>query len=63
VGKVYRREGEELVAAGMGEAERHLSEGFSARKLKVGFGVRSTATRSNSTAAQANSAPIPWGLS
>jgi D-galactarolactone cycloisomerase len=35
----YRREGEDPVQAGLEEAERHLSEGFEAIKLKVGFGV------------------------
>lgn len=35
----YRREGEEHVEAGVEEAARHLLEGFSAMKLKVGFGV------------------------
>jgi len=35
----YRREGEGHVEAGVEEATRHLLEGFSALKLKVGFGV------------------------
>ncbi len=35
----YRRRGEEYPEAGVEEARRHLSEGFSAMKLKVGFGV------------------------
>jgi len=35
----YRREGEGHVEAGVEEATRHLLEGFSAMKLKVGFGV------------------------
>lgn len=35
----YRREGEDPVEAGIREAKRHLSEGFRAVKLKVGFGV------------------------
>jgi D-galactarolactone cycloisomerase len=35
----YRREGEKYPEAGIEEAERHLSEGFGAIKLKVGFGV------------------------
>jgi D-galactarolactone cycloisomerase len=35
----YRHEGEEHVEAGVEEARRHLLEGFSAMKLKVGFGV------------------------
>lgn len=36
----YRREGEDPVKAGIEEAKRHLSEGFHAMKLKVGFGVQ-----------------------
>jgi D-galactarolactone cycloisomerase len=35
----YRREGEKYPEAGIEEARRHLSEGFGAIKLKVGFGV------------------------
>jgi D-galactarolactone cycloisomerase len=35
----YRREGENPLEAGAEEARRHVSEGFGAMKLKVGFGV------------------------
>jgi D-galactarolactone cycloisomerase len=35
----YRKEGEEYPEAGIEEARRHLSEGFKAMKLKVGFGA------------------------
>jgi D-galactarolactone cycloisomerase len=35
----YRREGQDYVEAGVEEASRHLSEGFKAMKLKIGFGV------------------------
>lgn len=35
----YRREGEDPIEAGVREAEQHLSAGFGAMKLKVGFGV------------------------
>ena len=35
----YRREREDPIKAGIEEAERHLSEGLHAIKLKVGFGV------------------------
>jgi D-galactarolactone cycloisomerase len=35
----YRRRGEKYLEASVEEARRHLSEGFSAMKLKVGFGV------------------------
>src|SRR5687767_3463999 len=35
----YRREGQNHVEAGAEEARRHVSEGFGAMKLKVGFGV------------------------
>ena len=35
----YRKEGEEYPGAGIEEARRHLSEGFKAMKLKVGFGA------------------------
>jgi D-galactarolactone cycloisomerase len=35
----YRRQGEDPIETGVREAKRHLSEGFRAIKLKVGFGV------------------------
>jgi D-galactarolactone cycloisomerase len=35
----YRRQGEVYPETGIEEAKRHLSEGFGAMKLKVGFGV------------------------
>lgn len=35
----YRREGENPLEVGAEEARRHVSEGFGAMKLKVGFGV------------------------
>ena len=35
----YRREGQNHVEAGIEEARHHVSEGFGAMKLKVGFGV------------------------
>ena len=35
----YRRQGEAYPEAGIEEVRRHLSEGFGAMKLKVGFGV------------------------
>jgi D-galactarolactone cycloisomerase len=35
----YRREGEDPIKAGIEEAERHLSDGLCAMKLKVGFGI------------------------
>ena len=35
----YRRKGESYPQAGVEEAERHIAGGFSAMKLKVGFGV------------------------
>jgi D-galactarolactone cycloisomerase len=35
----YRREGQNHVEAGVEEARRHISEGFGAMKVKVGFGV------------------------
>jgi hypothetical protein len=34
---LYRREREDLIKAGIEEAERHLSEGLHAMKLKVGL--------------------------
>jgi D-galactarolactone cycloisomerase len=39
----YRRKGRDHLEAGVEEARRHLSEGFGAMKLKVGFGVESDA--------------------